>query len=93
MVRHNVRCVICNLFMSFEDMGYSSVRWVPKGNSFDLEPPDQEWAHLQCWTDIDEESRQLIQDTSCEHPFIADSGEWFHAYCIEETQTENAYVV
>ncbi len=43
----NDRCILCNLFMSYDDMENSSVVW-----------EEDEWAHLQCWNKADEKFRR-----------------------------------
>lgn len=42
----NDRCILCNLFMSYDDMENSSVVW-----------EDDEWAHLRCWNSAAERFR------------------------------------
>lgn len=86
MVYYNARCVFCNLFMSYDDMANSSVAYTPYGSSQDYEPPDEEWGHLQCWTDRGEKWRQLTYSVSWCKPMINEDGESFPAYCEEETQ-------
>lgn len=84
MVYYNARCYFCNLFMSYDDMENSSIRWTPYGGYLDLEPPDDEWAHLQCWTNLEEKRRLMIQGLSWNKPYIQEDGEGFPAYCVEE---------
>lgn len=59
MVHYNEPCNICGLFMSYEDMR-NGISWTPFGNSNDLEPPDEEFAHHECWEDADESRKRLI---------------------------------
>ena len=44
---HNARCVLCNLYMSYEDMENSSVVW-----------EEDEWAHWKCWSKASDKLRK-----------------------------------
>lgn len=56
-----LRCDICNKFISFKENKYT---WVPFGNRFDIEPPDEEHAHIKCYNNLNDNSKNLIIETS-----------------------------
>jgi hypothetical protein len=62
-----MRCSICNLFMKQDGAFYS---WVPYGNSGDLEPPDEVFAHIKCYKGLSERERALIITTAWLMPHI-----------------------
>ena len=61
------RCDICNKFMNPENGFYV---WTPYGNSTMLEPPEREYAHIECYENLKEKDRDLIIQTSWIKPSI-----------------------
>lgn len=55
----NARCHICNRFMSYASMNCAVV-YTPFGGPLDLEPPDDEFMHEECWTGLPEKDQRLI---------------------------------
>jgi hypothetical protein len=65
----NPICHLCNRFMSWKDMD-EGVSWSPCGTTYDLDPPEEEYAHRSCWDGAGEERRALIRKISWCGPFI-----------------------
>lgn len=38
-------------------MEFNSVSWTPHGGVEDLEPPDEVWAHVDCWNNLSQIER------------------------------------
>jgi hypothetical protein len=56
------QCWFCNRFMLLSDDAY--LWWTPYGGVIDMEPPDDEYAHVKCWNDAPLAQKKLIQRTA-----------------------------
>ena len=69
-MRNPFRCCICNKFLSYSSARYT---WTPYGNSFDIEPPDEQMCHKKCYEDLSKKGKDLIIYTSWMKPFLLDT--------------------
>ena len=53
-------CGECGRFVSW----HKNVSYVPYGSSSDLEPPDPEYFHVECYEALDENRKSTIQAIS-----------------------------
>jgi len=67
--RHDVRCYFCNRFLSYDEMSGYSVSWTSHGGVESIEPPDEEWAHIECWNK-NTNSQKVIAETAWIGPYV-----------------------
>ena len=60
------RCDICNKFMNPENGFYV---WTPYGNSTMLEPPEREYAHIECYENLKEKGVLIIRSDTRDKNF------------------------
>jgi hypothetical protein len=54
------RCRHCGRFISYKDFHEGKVVTnTPYGNSYDVEPPDEEYTHEECWWNQEQKWRDL----------------------------------
>lgn len=62
-------CIYCGQFLSWRYVGAYAVRWTPHGDYLDLDPPDEEFAHLRCWNGDRTGLRRLITGNAWLAPY------------------------
>lgn len=60
---NNPRCVHCNKFMSWKSLE-GATSWIPYGGPTDMEEPEPEYCHAECWEKMDVAGKDLIHRTS-----------------------------
>jgi hypothetical protein len=58
-------CDLCGKFVSWSE----HYTWTPYGGCQDLEPPDSQHAHVKCFDNLEEKTKQLLVTTSWRKPF------------------------
>ena len=47
--------------------------WIPFGGYSDMEPPDEEYAHIECWNKAQPSRRELVTRVAWVPPFQLNS--------------------
>lgn len=53
-------CHLCGKFMSYNSLDVA-VSWQPYGSYGDVEPPPAEYAHRECWDNVDNSRKETIK--------------------------------
>lgn len=61
------RCRFCCLFIGYDDLG-DAIQYTPYGRPQDLEPPDPEFIHRECWEDADDDRCRSVARTAWRAP-------------------------